>query len=116
MNETTAQLLTALANKLGVATDTIWSALIRQAPVSSAMHLITIAVCLAAAALTLRRLARQNQDIEDMPWSSVLLMFGSIVAVVACLLVLLCGGPTLLSGFTNPEYWAICQLTELLKH
>lgn len=116
MNETTAQLLAALASKLGVATDTIWSALIRQAPVSSAMHLITIAVCLAAAARTLWCLARQYRDLEDVPWPSVLLVVGSIVAVAACLLVLLCGGPTLLSGFTNPEYWAICQLTELLKH
>jgi Na+(H+)/acetate symporter ActP len=111
MNETTNQMLKLLADKLGVATEYLWSALLRQAPVSSATGLIGDIVLIVIFTLIWRKIrpAALGEDFSFYPEAYFLVGFVSLFA----LLWILSSLPSQISGFLNPEYWALQQL---LKH
>lgn len=106
MNEQTQQLIEKLAEKLGTTAEHLWGALIKQAPISSTVDLISIAICAAAlvAAFNIIKSKVEDEDFAVIVWSA----WGSIAFLIA--MASLCILNRIVAGFFNPEYWAIKEI------
>lgn len=112
MNERTAQLIEALAAKLGTTSEYLWGVLVKQAPISAATNAVLLSVFLSLAALASVRVAKHaraskknNPYADDVMWwiFLVMLWFAAVCAVAG-------SASGIISGFFNPEYWALKQL------
>jgi len=111
-------LLERLAEKLGVTTDMLWKALLRQALLDGLVSLVQYVVVIVWTAYLVRlsyryRLPDETNDPLDHPF---IMVGGSIVwlATVALVLIALFTLPTTLAAFFNPEYWALKKVLSLL--
>lgn len=109
MNEQTQQLVEQLAGKLGITAEHLWAALLRQAPVSSAINLAVIVIAIGV--LTIMYSALKEYDFvfkEEKIFVMAIFWFISILLALVAGLSL----PTIFSGFFNPEYWALKEILE----
>lgn len=109
MNETTQKLIRELADKLGTTTQHLWEVLVRQAPITSAVDgLILAASWIIAIYLAKAAMKKDWDDSSEMAIGGVM----SIVSLVFFLVAISCTyqyGALIVSGFFNPEYWALSQ-------
>lgn len=120
MNEQTIKLLEELSTKLGTTTEMLWGALIKQAPISSATSVLWVflmfAVTLTIIVITWRLNKKYNNPNNDTKDDGEIgfLTGCCVVLTIVTLAVWGCEIPNMLSGFLNPEYWALQQLLQQL--
>lgn len=110
------EVIKQLADKLGVAVDVLWAALLKQAPIAATIDLmISVAVgvfIFFAWKLALKCEPRKESYLD-------LCSDRTCAVVVAFLVTFVLGGialvslNTVLAGFFNPEYWALKQILPL---
>jgi hypothetical protein len=112
MDEKTLQVLTALANKLGVTAQYLWSVLLRQAPITGAIDLFLLSLLVFGVWRLTRYVYRRKPGewgddegfFRPLAWAGV-----GIVVFVTTLIV--CGSLSdTVAGLVNPEYWALKQV------
>lgn len=116
MNEATTKLIEDLAAKLGTTVEHLWGVLIRQAPMSCAFELLSTAGEVAVLAWLTRWLWKQPpaESCKDDEFFAPRFIRGAFWIMIGILWLVAFG--TLgniglyVSGFTNPEYWALKQL------
>jgi hypothetical protein len=112
MNKETRELLEQLAAKLGTTVDHLWQVLIAQARVEAISECIIFGVIfllLIPAWIVSFKCYKKNKDDFD---SGVIFM--PVGAVTLFFLIVLCMSFTgIITGFYNPEYFA---LKEILRH
>lgn len=119
MNDQAVVLLGQLAAKLGTTSEYLWTVLVRQAPVQS---IITLGeyVLVAALLFSLYRFRapvsgffRAWADAEDFTAAIGI----AISAIVLIVLVLSClfSFSGMVTGFVNPEYWALNKILATIK-
>jgi len=115
MNPETIQLLQSLADQLGTTTDMLWQVLIRQAPISAGArlfsHLLSIILPGMAALLVWR--AFEDERNHGSSEGLDIVIFLGIISFAACFLLILSSGQ-ILSGFFNPEFWALNYILQSL--
>lgn len=119
MNEHTAELISQLAAKLGTTSEYLWMVLIKQAPISSAIWLIeyVVVACIIAASYRFREqlggFMRAWFERDEVTASVSCLIFTviSIVILMCCLF----GISSTITGFVNPEYWALNEILSAVK-
>lgn len=120
MDANTTQVLNALAEKMGVAADYLWTALLKQAPVESTSDLIIGLVALPIAITVAYKLLRKgiliasNYETEG---SGVVLSIASGIALLLSVIgecFFVSDLTNILAGFYNPEYWALHKVLSLL--
>jgi hypothetical protein len=96
----------ALADRLEVPIEVLWSALLRQAPVDATVNLFLLVLVIYAAigfGLFAKASFKRHEDAG--------IVVGIITVFLVFLsLVFLSSLPGILAGFFNPEYWALKQL------
>lgn len=111
------EILKELADKLGVAIDTLWGALLKQAPISATMDVL-VWVLLSALSiggwLWCRKIAAKART-KDWGNDEPYIVGTIVVGVVSAILTLVClislsEMEVSLAGFFNPEYWALKQI------
>ena len=124
MNDQTRDLLEKLATKLGTTAAHLWEVLVRQAPISAACDLLVLAVLIAACvgfAMWLRYSARCVAEADDTSgaefgWGTSVILSGIAFAItLGVFLCAICSIDVTLSGFFNPEYWALKQVLSQVK-
>ena len=119
MNEQTAALLQNLADKLGTTSQYLWAVLVKQAPIYSVITLVEYV----AFALLLTALYRFRVPVGKFikAWFETEEITAFIFCVVAGLtlvtLILSClfSVSPMLTGFLNPEYWALKEVMNAVK-
>lgn len=113
MDEVTAKLIEELATKLGTTTEHLWGVMLRQAPIESGCTIaVTCAVAVGLSWLWKRLLARKPLTYPHI-YDDVDREFGRIMLGIITLLFVggtMCVFNDVVSGFVNPEYWALKQL------
>lgn len=115
MNDETAKLIQDLAAKLGTTADHLWGVLVRQAPVSSMISILSFVLQGCAVYFYAKWLMGRPaiEDDDAIPqWIGRGAMWCVLIVVVICLLCDMDDMATNISGFTNPEYWALKQIVK----
>ena len=115
MNEATQKMVEELAAKLGTTAEHLWGVLVRQAPISSLCDVLAIAAWFAGLVWAFRLVTRKTTENEngDAEWGYEGVFWAwTVWGVTAGILVLVagCSFATIVSGFLNPEYWALKQV------
>lgn len=111
MNEHTEKLIRELADKLGTTTEYLWGVLIVQAKLSAIMSITTMIGSLVIPVvfyLIMKWACKADGDPDNKSFPTSGFIVGFLVMVIiwsACELL-----PNMLSGFFNPEYWALKQI------
>lgn len=106
-----------LADKLGTTVDHIWSVLLKQAPVSAFIDISGWILLIVLLSIVLFKLFRVNVDVSK-TFDEVGKTIAILVTSLVLFIVLMCGLLSLsndISGFTNPEYWALNKLLSYRK-
>ncbi len=114
MNEETTKLIQQLAEKFGTTAEHLWNVLVRQAPISAGCDiLISIAsVLIAYWFFRLIHIKTTDTEEKEADWKEegafvAWLLLGLFIVITSiCILGSIEG---VVSGFVNPEYWALKQ-------
>lgn len=118
MDDKMFEALNALANKLGVTVEYLWGILIKQAGIEVVNDLIFYAI-VAAIIIATWYLARicikraQKSWVNNELWIGTALC-GGVLSVFLLLISINSIGSTI-TKIRNPEYWALKQITSVLK-
>lgn len=118
MEQKAFELIEQMAAKLGVAVQFVMSALIRQAYVEAITWVVVDLLFIVVSVFIFRNIRKivkwcYGED-DDLRTEAAILMVPAIIYIV-CMLVCLCHIETIVTGFLNPEYWAIKQILDLAK-
>jgi len=114
MNDATIKMIEDMAMKLGTTVEYLWAVLVSQAIVSSVTRLCILSVLVVICYLVYRQLfvRRTLKDYDDhddrMTLIAVRIGFGVVVLLVFVATALII--PTVVTGFVNPEYWALQKI------
>jgi hypothetical protein len=125
MNEQTAKLLEQLANKLGTTSDYLWSILLKQAPIDATVTLLqTLFLFIVGWGLwkVHKKLLTKpkGQDYYESYYqkydinAAVLMVFVTIGWGIM-MIIYFCSFDSIISGFFNPEYWALEEILNSLR-
>lgn len=109
MNEQTAELLNKLSEKLGVATEALWSSLMRQAPIASISNIIT-SLAFLVLIIVVRRWGSRLEDQEERSFVQIVTTGAFVLWLVVVSTIL----PSVMAGLFNPEYWALKEILRSL--
>ena len=121
VTQTVEVLLRDLASQLGTTTEYLWEVLVKQAPIDATINLIQ---CLSVFPFLFlfykwykwisnnKEKLYNNNELETLHYVGLYLV-GLLLTI--CTVGSIIALPTVLSGYLNPEYWALNQLLEVLK-
>jgi len=121
MKEEITSMLKTLAEKLGTTVEYLWEVLVRQAYVSAITDIIMLVLFIIAGTL----FWRFHKKCTDRGWyngeypeyigvASIPMILGS-VAYFIWFIVILISIHNMITGFANPEYWALQQILNQIK-
>lgn len=120
--ENLTPLLEKLAEKLGTTTEYLWSVLIHQAPISALTDLLYFVLVIIGGIVIFiihKRLMKKNKygnnKYDDSDDGLIVLMV--VVTLVWAIIFIVCffNIGNIITGFFNPEYWALNKVLGLLK-
>ena len=114
MDPKALEMLQQLSTKMGVAVDVLWEALLRQAFVSAMTGSLLIGGGLATL-VCLTWALYANWEGVIVPNDMEGLMVGLICGWILWVLVVQFVTTNLITGFCNPEYWALQKILGLIK-
>lgn len=120
--ENLTELLEKLAEKLGTTTEYLWGVLIKQAPISAASDLLYFILVVFGGIVLYkvhRKLAKEEDDGDSIYYdleeaAIVPMVFASIVWAIL-FIVCFFSIDNIITGFFNPEYWALDEVMSLIK-
>lgn len=121
MNDETTQLLRELSDKFGTTAEHLWGVLISQAPISATVNLLIVVILITFSWVVIRFVygkTRAPEPTEKDPYPSAawddeaaltacLITFSATIIAVASALGMV---ENIVTGYLNPEYWALKQL------
>ena len=123
MNEQVLALLTQLAEKLGTTVEHLWSVLVKQAFISTTVNLLIYSLLLILGFVlsrTHKKFCGAMPKYQETTYYhkygaySVLMVVAFVVWAIIIIVFTLCL-PEILSGYFNPEYWALSEILSALK-
>jgi len=114
------ELLTLLAEKLGVSVENLWGVLLAQAPISATIDLCISGLILSSIAFAGIFIHRKSNEKDEHGYAVLdtdLLHILRVVwgmLTVLLLIIILESVHITIAGYFNPEYWALIQLKGLL--
>jgi len=116
MNEAMQKMIEELASKLGTTAEHLWEVLCKQAPINSLCLMLASVAGFVGLLWAFRFVTRKTKEPEDShaEWeddgAALAWIIWGITAIG--LMVLFVGSiPTIVTGFINPEYWALKQVS-----
>jgi len=110
MNEQITEIIKKLSEKLGVASEGLWRALLKQAPLSAATELVLIVIVFIAFRKWFKSIVkRESDELTPVAWLVWGVLFGFAFICFGCNL------DRTLAGFFNPEYWALKEILTSVK-
>lgn len=110
MDERTELLIRELADKFGTTSAHLWEVMVRQAPISSATNVLVFFVLLAAlylsAKVMVKKAAEDDYFEEFIVPAAIVWVFLSAFTILGFFFEF----QMTVTGFLNPEYWALQQL------
>lgn len=114
-SDTSAQALKLIADKLGVASEHLWGALVRQAAISSSVDLAVLVAGVFGLKWAFGALRRNTKDMDiGEPWKVLGWAAWGFMAFLM-FVIIAANTSNIMAGFFNPEYWALKDVLSCLK-
>ena len=120
MDDKTLQALTTLADKLGTTSEYLWGVLLKQAPITGVIDMVTVIVLVVLVVLWARFVQRktsipkqtENDRYPRAEWENEGAFFSWVSVFIMVLMVslMVCRLSTTVAALVNPEYWAFKQI------
>lgn len=125
MNEQTAKLLEQLANKLGTTSEYLWNILLKQAPIDATVTLLQT-LFLIFVGWVLWKVHKKllskppgqgyyDSYYEEYDVGAVLPMILVTGVWGIMMIICFCCSGSIVSGYFNPEYWALKEILNALR-
>ena len=122
MDDKTSQLLEKLAAKLGTTAEYLWSVLIRQAPIDATIGLIQFLGAVIFGFILWKihkrlclKVNKHNESLyEEFDIAAALPMVIGLITFVIWILASIFSIGNIISGYFNPEYWALKEIISSL--
>ena len=115
-------LLEKLAEKLGTTTEYLWGVLLKQAPITAATELVYLVLVILGGIVLYKvhkRLSKEVDGNNSIYYEAEELVIAPMViaAIIWGVLFIICffSIGTMVTGFLNPEYWALDEIMSLIK-
>ena len=115
-------LLEKLAEKLGTTTEYLWGVLLKQAPIIAATELVYLVLVILGGIVLYKihkRLSKKVDGNNSIYYKADELVIAPMViaAIIWVILFIMCffSIGTIITGFFNPEYWALDEIMSLIK-
>lgn len=129
MNDTTAKILEQLAAKLGTTSEYLWGILLKQAPISATLSMLSFALVLVFGVVLLYAHKKLSKEIvsESGGYKSYETLYGKFEEAAVIPMVLFAAVwvivlfncifniGDIINGYFNPEYWALKEIVHSLK-
>jgi hypothetical protein len=99
------ELLKQLADKMGVAVEVLWEALLKQAPIYAISVSAMLTLLVIIIILSFRKVINMPKNEARVIPIVIFYCVSFLVFIIICMEL-----PLILAGFLNPEYWAIKQI------
>ena len=105
-------LLEELAKKIGTTTEYLWTALIRQAPINSVINIVEWIIMAFVTWLAWKGFKKAWKKAEKENWDEFWVICPLFVGIAFLILwiVALFSISSTITGFVNPEYWALKEI------
>lgn len=114
MEKELTKLLEQLALKLGVTVEYLWAVMVKQAMINSIIDIaMSILLILTNVAFFKLYKKQSKDDYGDIKYIEAYAIGGLLLIVLDAVMFFSIG--SILTGFLNPEYWALNQILEKLK-
>jgi H+/gluconate symporter-like permease len=124
MNEKIKEIIQQLANQLGTTTEYLWNVLLKQAPIDATIGIILIIIVLIFGYLLFKLhkklIEKPKNDnynysyYEKYELGATFPMVFLAIIWVSCLIISMLNIHSIITGFLNPEYWALQKIMSLL--
>ena len=117
MSPEVTNLLQGLADRLGTTVEYLWGTLVRQAPiqaVTDSVYLIALGGLYWFLITRWRKFVKENTGYENED-SRAWFTAGIAIVGLICFLIASVTISGIVSGFLNPEYWALERILSLIK-
>ena len=117
MNDNITQLLEKLATELGTTAEYLWAVLIAQAPISAMVSTIHIIIVILTGIFLFqlhRHFIKKEVYYETEELAVFPMLLGSILWGIYALVAIF-SISNIITGFLNPEYWALKQILNLIN-
>jgi len=115
-------MLEKLAEKLGTTTEYLWGVLLKQAPITAVtelVYLILVVLCGITLYKIHKRLSKKVDGNNSIYYESEELVIVPMViaTIIWAILFIICflSIGSIVTGFLNPEYWALDEIMSLIK-
>lgn len=113
--EKVGDVLQQLADQLGTTVEYLWPILVRQQKIEGIFGLVIFSLLIITALIILKKTWNKKWETEGEPTVTGFAGAISCVVLVVCFLVLAIGGTTIISHIINPEFWALKEITKMIK-
>ena len=109
-------LLEKLADKLGTTVEKLWGAMIKQAPISAAIELVTSIFLIVASIIIIRFVQKKTTELINeyhAAWEeegAFLAWVATGILVIMTLYAVMFAFSNIVTALLNPEYWALSKI------
>lgn len=103
------KLIDTLAGKLGTTAENVFSALVKQAPISASVNIVSMSIFLLIVALSWALVKKCDPDSKG-----PVLVLAALISIIWIAMAIALA-PEIASGFVNPEYCAIREIAWYFK-
>jgi len=122
MNEQTTRLIEQLAQKLGTTAEYLWSVLVAQAKVEAIIGIALVSSTILLTVLLIylhNKFSKESNEEMSIYYDKeeivIIPMVIGAITVFILIIASLCSIGTIITGLTNPEYWALKEVLNSIK-
>jgi hypothetical protein len=110
------EFLVTFAEKIGTTVDKLWSALLKQAPISGTIDIVIYLAMIFVSIIAFKVISKkttvqEGEKYADWEGEKIGIAWAVYIFVVGIIsIAFLCNVGNTISAFFNPEYWALMQI------
>lgn len=114
-NKDVADVLSAIADKLGTTVEHFWPLFIKQQTVSGYISIFFWFICILVSIFGIRLGNHYSKECSQDSWEAVISYGVGVVCFIICIIAILCCGTDTIIQIINPEYAALQNLVRMVK-
>lgn len=114
-NKDVADVLSAIADKLGTTVEHFWPLFVKQQTVSGYISIVLWFVIIVISIIGIKLGNYYSKEYSGDSWETVISYAVGVVCLIICIFAIVCGGTDTITQIINPEYAALQNLIKMVR-